>query len=323
MQRKPYKWTKDACRAVALRFTSRTDFWRAEGSCYSQACRGGWIDEICGHMQPKANAYHRYIYAIKAKGRKVAYVGLSWNVEQRIRMHRVKGGARELLAAPHDVEIVSGPHPLAEAREAEKGAVISFEADGWALLNKAPPGALGSDRRMWTKDRCMVEARKYSTKDAFVKGSGGAAAACYLMGWMDEVGGHFSLFTLPANYWTKERCAASARQCRTRAEFRKRFDVARQIAQRNGWMDEICQHMAITKRPNGYWTKQRCREAALKYSRRGQLATGCSAAYDAAYKRGWLDDICAHMTSHNQGEDPCCLTQTKLNSAPSIAPSAP
>jgi N6-adenosine-specific RNA methylase IME4 len=26
---------------------------------------------------------------------------------------------------------------------------------------------------------------------------------------------------------------------------------------------------------------------------------------------------------HNQGEDPCCLTQTKLNSAPSIAPSAP
>ena len=49
------------------------------------------------------------------------------------------------------------------------------------------------------------------------------------------------------------------------------------------------------KKPNGYWTKERCHKEALKYSIRKEFVKGSSGAYNAAYKNGWLDEICSHM----------------------------
>jgi len=66
-------------------------------------------------------------------------------------------------------------------------------------------------------------------------------------------------------------------------------------AKRMGWFEDICAHMEIVKRPNGYWTEARCASEAAKFSTRGKFALGCPAAYDASWKRGWLDDICGHM----------------------------
>ena len=46
---------------------------------------------------------------------------------------------------------------------------------------------------------------------------------------------------------------------------------------------------------SGYWTKEMCHEEALKYSHRRDFHRGCSGAYSAATKHGWLDEICTHM----------------------------
>jgi len=42
------------------------------------------------------------------------------------------------------------------------------------------------------------------------------------------------------------------------------------------------------------WTLEICRLEALKYSNRAAFQKK-SPAYKAAYKYGWLDDICGHM----------------------------
>lgn len=47
---------------------------------------------------------------------------------------------------------------------------------------------------------------------------------------------------------------------------------------------------------SGYWTKERCQEEAQKYSHKRQFRKGCNGAYSAAWKHGWLDEICVHMT---------------------------
>ena len=53
--------------------------------------------------------------------------------------------------------------------------------------------------------------------------------------------------------------------------------------------------MASKKKPNGYWTKERCREAALRYQTRTELFNGTKTAYQIAHRNGWLNEVCAHM----------------------------
>jgi predicted GIY-YIG superfamily endonuclease len=296
-------WTKERCAEVASRFETRSDFWRGMSGCYTQSCRKGWIDEICQHMVRQSNITQRWIYAIKSRDEMVAYIGLSWNVQQRLKAHKAQGNIAVLLSAPFDLEIISGPHSADEAVAAERAAIDAFKTAGWRLLNQARGGSLGGDRRLWTKARCADEAKKYATLFDFMTGSPMAYRVSCQMKWLHEVAGHLSRPSNPPNYWSKDRCAAAAKECETSPEFRRRFGIARQIAQRNGWMGEICAHMRITKRPNGYWNKSRCEEAARDFSTRGKFAVGCPAAYDAAWKRGWLGEICGHMTNKFEVSD--------------------
>lgn len=48
------------------------------------------------------------------------------------------------------------------------------------------------------------------------------------------------------------------------------------------------------KKPNGYWTKERCQKEALKYKTRMEFKSS-SSAYDVACRNGWIKDICGHM----------------------------
>jgi hypothetical protein len=43
-------WTKELCLKEALKYTVRSDFYYYSNNIYSAACRYGWLDEICLHM---------------------------------------------------------------------------------------------------------------------------------------------------------------------------------------------------------------------------------------------------------------------------------
>ncbi|MBO4802427.1 MAG: hypothetical protein J5545_11295 [Bacteroidaceae bacterium] len=89
--------------------------------------------------------------------------------------------------------------------------------------------------------------------------------------------------------WTSESCYEEARKYKTKVEFQKRNASAFGYAWKNGllntfdWFEEI-------KKPNGYWTKERCEEEARKYLTKGEFLEGCGAAHNAAVRNGWLDD---------------------------------
>ena len=51
----------------------------------------------------------------------------------------------------------------------------------------------------------------------------------------------------------------------------------------------------MKQRKSGYWTKEHCAEEAKKYSTRTQFQLMASGAWNAANKKGWLDEICSHM----------------------------
>lgn len=47
----------------------------------------------------------------------------------------------------------------------------------------------------------------------------------------------------------------------------------------------------------GYWTKERCIELALQCSSRKELSEKSRACYTISHRKGWLDEICAHMNT--------------------------
>ncbi len=101
----------------------------------------------------------------------------------------------------------------------------------------------------------------------------------------------------PYRYWTKDDCKRVASNYTTRSGFRRAHPNCHSAASRNGWLDEVCAHMVRGRKPNNFWTKERCAEEALKYKSRTAFKTGCQGGYTVAYKNGWLDEICTHMQS--------------------------
>lgn len=53
----------------------------------------------------------------------------------------------------------------------------------------------------------------------------------------------------------------------------------------------------MEKTQRRHWTKESCKEEALKYQSRNQFRRNCQSAYQKAYMQGWLDEICEHMVS--------------------------
>ena len=77
-----------------------------------------------------------------------------------------------------------------------------------------------------------------------------------------------------------------------------------QTAYRKGLLTDICESFGWTKRkPNGYWTKERCLTEARKYNYVSDWSKNSSASLDSAYTNGWVEECKAHM-SHPKNHKP-------------------
>ena len=107
-----------------------------------------------------------------------------------------------------------------------------------------------------------------------------------------------------SGYWNKEKCQEKCQEksltCKTRTEFQNDCGGAYMSALKNKWLDDICSHMIISRKPKGYWTYDKCKEESSKYKTRGDFQKNDNAAYKAVYRNGWLDEMCSHMIVKNR-----------------------
>jgi alpha-N-acetylglucosamine transferase len=99
----------------------------------------------------------------------------------------------------------------------------------------------------------------------------------------------------PNGYWTKERCIEDALNYKTRKEWTKQNSGAYDSAYSNNWLDECCNHMTQFRKSNGYWTKEKCLEEALKYNTIKEWLLNSKNSYQAAHKNKWLEECCKHV----------------------------
>jgi len=288
-------WNKEKCQEVALEYEYRSEFSNLDGGAYNYAMKNGFLSEICSHMKFKASNSKRKIYVYEFENSE-CYVGLTWDPVQRHSQHKSRGLFKTY---PHlnnfDTPIYSDWLSESEAVKKEKETISKYENLGWTLLNQRSGGSLGGANRKWTKEKCIQEALKYKTRGDFFKGNDSAYNSSRKYGWFEEICSHMTWVNRPNGYWTKERCHEKALLYKTRSEFKGGFPSAYKSARERKILDEICDHMADTRKPNGYWTKEKCHEKALLCESKIELKEKYISAYQIVYRNGWGNEIYSHM----------------------------
>jgi hypothetical protein len=145
------------------------------------------------------------------------------------------------------------------------------------------------------KERCIEDAKKYTTKTEWAKNNSSAYLSASKNGWMGECCEHMIELQKPSGYWTKELCIEDAKKYKSKGEWKKKSNSSYHSATKNGWIRECSEHMIEIKKPSGYWTKERCIEDAKKYSARFVWQKKSNSAYNSARINDWVDECCEHM----------------------------
>lgn len=147
----------------------------------------------------------------------------------------------------------------------------------------------------WTKKKCLEEAKKYKEKSDFRKNCTYIYKLCCKNGWIEEATKHMSSKYLAHGYWTKKKLFEEAKKYKTKSEFQKSSKSAYSTLHKRGLLDQACKHMTQLQKPHGYWTKEKCHKAALKYNKRIDFQKNERSAHSTASRNGWLEEICQHM----------------------------
>jgi predicted GIY-YIG superfamily endonuclease/ribosomal protein L37AE/L43A len=95
--------------------------------------------------------------------------------------------------------------------------------------------------------------------------------------------------------WTKQKIKEAAKKYYKRYDFFLKDSSAYNAAFRKNWLDEVCSHMEPKRTSPGYWTKEKCKKEAAKFSKRKDFKQANKTLYCYISKKGWLDEVCSHM----------------------------
>lgn len=292
-------WTKERCFEEALKYETRSAFHINSSGAYNAAYVHGWLDDICTHMKILKTHYTKEecaIEALKYKTKTDFMVKSPIYYSHAIR----KGYINEIC---NHMKKLGNPEERAiYAFEFQDHHVyIGLSSDTERRRNEHLHSENSAVYKYIKESNCEYE---FKTLTAYLPIEEAALVEDEKIfeyanrGWIllnKKRGGDLGSKT---RKYTKKLCRQIALQYSDKTEFRKRNLHFYSYICYRGWIDELCNHMTQQKKRNGYWTKERCKEEAKKYSNRTEFQKINKSAYGAAFKNGWLDDICSHMSHY-------------------------
>jgi len=97
----------------------------------------------------------------------------------------------------------------------------------------------------WTLERCIEDAEQYKKLEDWSKAKPSGYSVARSKNWVSVCTPHMTDERRVSKkiIWTYEKCFELARQCNSRAEFKKKSGSAYLRARVNGWLEECCSHM--------------------------------------------------------------------------------
>lgn len=236
-------WTKEKCKEAALDCKDQKEFYKRYRMAYEFAKQNNWLIEIRSHFEIFCNSYKRLIYGIVFDDKSV-YIGLTYNIDQRFDQHltrdfgTVYNYIKDTGLTPNLLKLTD----LLDVKDAivqEDYYVEKYKLEGFNILNRSKPGALGGNSLKWNLEKCKEEALKYKHRYEFNLGSPGAYTSSRIHKWLDEVCSHMTPKRKPAGYWTKQRCREASLECKNKEQFYKNFGGAFNTSKDNNWLVEF------------------------------------------------------------------------------------
>lgn len=119
---------------------------------------------------------------------------------------------------------------------------------------------------------------------------------------------------LPNGYWNNlDHCLAEALKYQTISEWQKGSPLSYRWACKNEWLNHCSAHMTLSRKPNGYWSLERCLEIARKFKTKVEWRSGDRASHTAAKRGGWLEICCDHMETGGLWFGPASIAEVLLS----------
>ena len=255
-------WTKERCMEEGLKYSTITEWRNKSLPSYNMAKKQKWLDDCTNHML----IINPNVYWTKERCMESALkytIKSTWVKDNLtcVRISKLNGWFDECIA---HMEVTSIPSSY------------------------------------WTKERCIEDSLKYTTKKEWKNKSNGSYRVSCKNKWVGELSTHMVEGCKPPNYWTKERCIEEALKHNIKEHWKKQHPPSYQASLRNGWYNELTTHMIESTKPNGYWTKERCIENAKKFTTISDWSKANSTPVTNARANGWYDECTAHMFRVNK-----------------------
>lgn len=290
------KWTKESCREHANRYDNVGDFKRYSDGAYQACFRNGWFDELTTHMTRNRmpNGYwtedklladaSKYVHRIDFKNfSNAAYqTAKKWGILDKVCEHMTPKGDRkrrfiyEIWNDSRTTVYVGLTYDIAARQSTHRKNEKMTQVFGENLTLEPVTEPLEIENAK-QEETHRIFSYKMLGYDVINKQKGG------------NLGGSQEIFT-------REVCSVLAFSCKTRNEFAQKHATAYSKSCANGWLDDICQHMDISKRkPRNYYSFEKCRELALTCSTRAEFGKKYQSAWSAARSQGWLEEVISHL----------------------------
>lgn len=238
----------------AKKYKTKSEFQEYCSRAYEVARKNGWLDEMTWFIDGRVKLFtdkNDSVYKYYWEETNSIYIG-------RTLMHRQK--------IRHNVHITS-----------EKDTVFRYAKENGLTV---PPMEIIEDNLTIKEglDREDYWVNYYKKKGYNVLNTAKTGI------------GSGSLGAISYGKWTKEKVFEEAKKYKSKSEFQKGCSRAYTIALKSGWFNEM-DWFKNSKKPNGYWTKEKVFEEARKYSTRKEFSKGCNSAYVIARKSGWLNEM--------------------------------
>ena len=138
-------------------------------------------------------------------------------------------------------------------------------------------------KEYYTYEKCKELALKYTSTIEFRKKQYCAYNVAKDNNWLDDF-----TWLRKRVMWTEKSLLEEAKKYKTRSMFAKEKPGAYEYAIKHSLLDN-CVWFDELKKPNGYWTYEKCLEESKKYKYRGDYRTGSYGSYKVAFRNGWID----------------------------------
>ena len=306
---------KENCLQESLKYKTRGEFQKGSRGAYHSSRIDGWLDEICGHMveEKKPNGY----WNIKEN-----CLQESLKYKTRIEFQKGSGGAYASSRIDGWLDEICGHMEVVgnlkmrgiyvfefEDNYVYVGLTYNFKRRYYEHINNID-GVVYKHIEETNLTPKFIQLTDYMDEELASKEETVWENKYISEGWnmlnKKKTGGLGGVILK----WDYDSCKKESLKYKTRGEFCKGSGSAYASSRKNGWLDDVCNHMVELRKPYGYWNiKENCLQESLKYKTRIEFQKGSGGAYASSRKNGWLGEYVLSSrqkggrlnTSHQEG----------------------